>query len=135
MSSTLVFYGNFTTGGSGATGLTVTTDVVRITRSDGTQTTVATSQAATEITTPSANGLYLYRITGADLTLYDYIATFKTTGTCDQNRVPALYTPVAADLISIIQTLLTEVNLPANIKKVNDITVTGVGTTGSPWGP
>ncbi len=118
MSSTLLFYGHFTTSGSGATGLTVTTDITRITRSSSAVATHTTAGAATEITAPNANGVYFFKITDADLTLYDYIAVFKTTGACDQNRVPALYTPA-----------------PANIKQVNDLGVDGVGTTGDPWGP
>jgi len=99
MASTLVFYGQFVNAGQGATGLTVTVDVVRITRSDGTQTTVVTGGSATEVTTPIARGVYLYRLANADLTLYDYIATFITSGTVTQKHIPAVYTPVMCDTV------------------------------------
>lgn len=97
--STLVFYGQFTTSGSGATGLTVTADVTRVTRSDGTQAAAATAQQATEVTTPTARGVYLYRLTGADLNTYDYVGTFVTAGTADLKHVPALWSRFSESLV------------------------------------
>ena len=115
MSSTIVFYGQFTTSGSGATGLTVTVDVTRITRSDGTRTTHTTAGSGVEITAPNARGVYLFRVTDADLTLYDYIAVFITAGTADLLHVPAVWarfsegdTAVIA-AIKLITDLLTAV--------------------------
>lgn len=94
--STLAFYGQFTASGVGATGLTVTCTVKRITRSDGTVSTPATAQAATEL----ASGVYFYRLTGADLTLYDYVAIFSTAGTADLKDVPAAFTNFNAAIVA-----------------------------------
>lgn len=63
--------------GTGATGLTVTVDVDRITRTDLTRTVVVTGGAATEL----RNGEYAYTVSSVDESLYDYIATFKTAAT------------------------------------------------------
>lgn len=109
MSSSLVFYGQFTASGQGATGLTVTLDITRITRSDGTQTASVTGGSATEVTTPNARGLYLYRLAGADLSLYDYVATFITSGTADLKHVPALWSRFGDSALSEAMTEPTAV--------------------------
>lgn len=128
MSISLLFAAQFTAAKVGKQDLTVTVDIVRITRSDGTQTAAASGAAATQITTPNKRGGYFYLLTGADPTLYDYLATFITSdGTVDQKEIPALGRPaVAVDDNGMAN---------ANIRKVNDVTVTGAGTGGNPWGP
>src|SRR3990167_5879316 len=79
MTVSALFYGEFilTSNGQGATGLTVTADVERITKSDLSRSTVVTDGAVTEL----LNGKYAYRLASADLLLYDYIATLKTAAT------------------------------------------------------
>jgi hypothetical protein len=83
-----VFYGQFTTGGNGATGLTVTINISSVNRSTGATASVVSGGSATHL----AGGVYYYRLTTADLTTYDYVATFVTTGTADLLTVPALWT-------------------------------------------
>ena len=86
----VIFYGQFIEDKVGKNGLTVTVDVERITRSDGTRTAHVTGASAVEVT---RRGLYYYRLTGADLTLYDYVATFITAYTdVDQREIAALWT-------------------------------------------
>jgi hypothetical protein len=77
MTVTLCFYARFSASKVGLDGLTVTWDIDRITRSDGTRTALVTG-GATNVTF-GRRGLYGYRLTGADTTLYDYIATAITT--------------------------------------------------------
>lgn len=86
-----MFYGQFTSSGLGADDLTVTVDITRVTRSNGTQAAAVTGGSATQVTTPDKRGLYLYVLTGADLQTYDYAAVFVTTGTADLKEVPALW--------------------------------------------
>lgn len=91
--STLSFFGQFTASKVGKTGLTVTVDIARVTRSDGTQAAAVTAGSAVEVTSPNARGLYVYTLTGADLTLYDYVATFITSdATVDQKHVAGMWT-------------------------------------------
>lgn len=95
----IIFYGQFITSKVGTNGLTVTVDIDRFTRSDGTRSALVTGASATAVT---RRGLYYYRLTGADPTLYDYIATFITaTATVDQQEVAALAALVNADIQSI----------------------------------
>lgn len=94
--STVLFYAQFTSSGLGADDLTVTVDVTRVTRSDGTQAAAVTGGSATQVTAPNKRGLYLYRLTGADLSLYDYVAVFITAGTADLKEIPALARSVEA---------------------------------------
>lgn len=83
----LIFAAQFTCAKIGKTGLTVTVDVDRYTISDGTRTALVTAGATTE----GRRGLYHYRLASADLSLYQYIATFITTNaTVDQQEIPAL---------------------------------------------
>lgn len=87
------FLAQFTTGGAGAAGLTVTVSVVRL-NSDGTRTVVisrASNTAATEVDATNQPGLYSYLLAGASTgTAGVYLATFHTAGTCDLADVPAL---------------------------------------------
>lgn len=88
--STIVFYGQFIATKVGLDGLTVTVDIERVTRSDGTRSALVTGGSATGV---GRRGLYYYRQTSADLTLYDYVATFITAdATVDQKEVAALWT-------------------------------------------
>lgn len=90
----LLFYAMYTTSKTGTTGLTVTIDIHRITRSSGATSEVVTGGSATEL----GDGIYLYRLAGANPELYDYIAIFKTaTTTVDQRDIPALWTLFGMD--------------------------------------
>jgi hypothetical protein len=72
----ILFYGNFIgISGSGLTGLTVDTEISRITKSNATVSKIVTLQNATEV----GKGIYSFLVSGADLSLYDYCAVFKTT--------------------------------------------------------
>ncbi len=89
--TTICFYAQFTESKIGVNSLTVTWDVERITRADGTRTALVTGGA--NGITVGRRGLYGYVLTNADLTLYDYIATAITsTTTVDLQEVPALWT-------------------------------------------
>lgn len=85
----LLFYSMYTTSKVGTTGLTVTIDIWRVTRSSAATSEVVTAGSAAEL----GDGVYLYRLASADPTLYDYVAIFKTaTDTVDQQHIPALWT-------------------------------------------
>jgi hypothetical protein len=89
--STVCFYAQFTASKLGVNSLTVTWDVERITRSDGTRSALVTGGANS--ITVGRRGLYGYVLTGADLATYDYVATAITaTTTVDAQEVPALWT-------------------------------------------
>lgn len=67
-----------TADGTGATGLTVTVDVDKFAKSDGTKTRVTTAAPAVE----GANGIYHYAVANvSDLATQDYVAVFKTSAT------------------------------------------------------
>lgn len=89
------FYGRFTNAGTGATGLTVTATIKKITRgSTQTITTVTTTGGVTvgsvsELDSTNAKGVYVVGVAGLDPTA-DYIGAFHTAGTVDQADVPAL---------------------------------------------
>ena len=83
----VTFYGQFTTSGGGATGLTVTIDVYEV-ATDGTTTQVVTGGSATHV----ADGFYRYTMAAVtNDTTGEYLGVFKTSGTCDLNRVGALW--------------------------------------------
>lgn len=83
----LIFVAQFTNAKLGTTGLTVTVDVDRYTISDGTRTALVTGGSATE----GRRGLYHYRLASADLSLYQYVATFITASiSVDQQEIPTL---------------------------------------------
>ena len=88
----IVFYATFIASRVGATGLTVTVDIDRITRSDGSLSSLVTAGSAAA----ARNGAYYYRLTGADIDTYDYLTTFKTSAsTVLQQNVYALWSSFA----------------------------------------
>lgn len=82
-----ILYAHFVASGTGATGLTVTIDVWRVTKSNSATSHTVTAGSATEL----ADGWYFYKLSGIDLRTYDYTATFKTAGTADQKHLPAMW--------------------------------------------
>lgn len=91
MTQTLCFYAQFTASKVGVNSLTVTWDIERITRSDGTRSALITGGANS--ITVGRRGLYGYVLTGADLSLYDYLATAITSdASVDAKEVPGLWT-------------------------------------------
>jgi hypothetical protein len=89
----LVAYAQFTESKVGATGLTVTVDVKRITRATGASTQIVTGGSATELW----RGVYSYLLSGADLVQYDYVFAFSTADTdVDQQEVVSLWTSYSA---------------------------------------
>ena len=89
--STICFYAQFTASRAGLDGLTVTWDVERITRADGTRSALVTGGANSIAV--GRRGLYGYVLSSADLVTYDYIATAITTSTtADIKEVPAVWT-------------------------------------------
>lgn len=85
--SDLIFVGQFVASKAGKTGLTVTVDVDRYTISDGSRSSLVTAGSATE----GRRGLYHYRLASADLSLYQYVATFITSdATVDQQEIAAI---------------------------------------------
>lgn len=81
----------------GATGATVTVNVDRITLATGSQTALVTGAAATE----ARNGVYYYRLAGADPILYDYIVVFLATGVnVDQHEIVGTLQPDPAARIT-----------------------------------
>ncbi len=101
-----IFYAYFTAGKVGKTGLPVTIDVDRVALADGARTAPVSATAVTE----ARNGVYYYRMAGVDLSLYDYVAVFKTTdATVDFQQVAALQSdagtaPTAAQVRAEIDT-------------------------------
>jgi len=106
--STLLFGGHFIASKIGKTGLVdVTIRVTRVTLSDGTLYALVTDAACAE-DTAAAKGGYLYRLTGADLTTYNYIGYMSTAdATVDQKCVAAMWVQVDANLLSILGAALT----------------------------
>lgn len=103
MADTITFFAQFTASKVGKTGLTPTVDVKRVKRSDGTQSAVVTGGSATELST--GRGGYFYRLTSADITQYDYYATFITAdSTVDAKEVPSAFQQYSpqANVVSII---------------------------------
>ena len=106
--STICFYAQFTASKVGVNSLTVTWDIERITRSDGTRSALVTGGA--NGITVGRRGLYGYVLTGADLLTYDYVATAITaTTTVDLQEVPALWTFWALSWHDIATSILTVV--------------------------
>lgn len=86
VSTAIQFAAHFVASGVSATGLTVTVDLYRW---DGTTvTTIATGAACTEI----GSGLYGYSLaSGSTANESVYYAVFKTSGTADQQHLPAAW--------------------------------------------
>ena len=103
MTVSIIAFGHFVNAAVGATGLTVTVDVDRFTRSDGTRSQIVTAGSATE----GSNGVYFYRIASGDLSLYDYLVMFKTTGTADQKNIPSMWSSYSIDNTASIAAIPT----------------------------
>ncbi len=97
MTVSIFFYAHYVASKVGKTALgDVTVDVDSITRSSSARTALQTAAATTE----GRDGWYFYKLTGANLALYDYVAVFKTAdATVDQQHIPALRT-VEAQLMN-----------------------------------
>ena len=94
---TLAFFAQFTASKAGVNSFSVTIDVDRITRADGTRSALKTGDSLN--ITIGRRGLYGYYLAGCDLDLYDYVATFITADTSvDLKEVPALWTYWIADI-------------------------------------
>jgi hypothetical protein len=61
--------------------------------------------------------------------------TIFTVETWASVRVTDIESTPATDIASAVIAAATTTPIAANIKKVNDIAVNGVGTSGNPWGP
>jgi hypothetical protein len=86
--ATKIFYAFYTQSEVGVTGLTVTVDIHRINKATGAHSEVVTAGVVDEI----GDGAYMYLLASADLSLYDYIAIFKTaTLTVDRREMPSLW--------------------------------------------
>lgn len=82
VSNSLNFYAFYTLSKVGVAGLTVTADVYR----NGVS--ILTAQACTAV----GGGLYSYTLSSANVTTEgEYISLFKTTGTVDQQHIPAIW--------------------------------------------
>jgi hypothetical protein len=78
-------------------GVTATVNVDRITLATGSRTALVTGAAATE----ARNGVYYYRLAGADPILYDYIVIFLGTGVnVDQHEIVGTLQPDPAARIT-----------------------------------
>lgn len=91
MTQPIVLYAAYDKDGDGVTGLTVTVNVYRVTRSTGSSSKIVTGGSATEI----GDGLYGYAIGAADLQTYDYLAAFSTAGDVTNANIWAAYPALA----------------------------------------
>jgi hypothetical protein len=111
MTQTICAYAQFTKTLVGVNSLTVTWDVERITRADGTRNALVTGGA--NGVTVGRRGLYGYVLTGADLLTYDYLFTAITAGDVDLKEVPAVWveysitSPTAADIATAVWSAVT----------------------------
>ena len=127
--ATLCFYAQFIDSAVGADGLTVTWDVEQITRSTGARAALVTG-GATNITI-GRNGLYGYYLSGADLTIYDYIATAITSGTADQKEIAALWSHFAVEAEETLVADVATVDGKVDVVDGNVDTILGqTGTSG-----
>ena len=98
----LIYFAQFQHSEYGVVGVTATVNVDRITLATGSRTALVTGAAATE----ARNGVYYYRLAGADPILYDYIVIFLGTGVnVDQHEIVGTLQPDPA--ARIINNLLT----------------------------
>lgn len=82
VSNSLTFYAFFTYTKQGVTGLTVTADVYR------NRVSILTAQACTAV----GGGIYSYTLASASVNAEgEYICLFKTSGTVDQQHIPAIW--------------------------------------------
>jgi hypothetical protein len=93
----LIYVAQFQHSKYGVPGVTATVNVDRITLATGSQTALVTGAAATE----ARNGVYYYRLAGADPILYDYIVIFLGTGVnVDQHEIVGTLQPDPAARIT-----------------------------------
>jgi hypothetical protein len=93
----LIYVAQFQHSKYGALGVTATVNVDRITLATGSRTALVTGAAATE----ARNGVYYYRLAGADPILYDYIVIFLGTGVnVDQHEIVGTLQPDPAARIT-----------------------------------
>ena len=86
----LIYFAQFQHSEYGVVGVTATVNVDRITLATGSRTALVTGAAATE----ARNGVYYYRLAGADPILYDYIVIFLGTGVnVDQHEIVGTLQP------------------------------------------
>lgn len=106
--ATVIAYAQFTASKVGKNSITVNWNVEQITRSDGTRVALLTG-ASTNVTI-GRNGLYGYRLTNADITLYDYVFTAITAdSTVDQQEISALWTLYSISWHDIATSAMTTV--------------------------
>jgi hypothetical protein len=93
----LIYVAQFQHSKYGVVGVTATVNVDRITLATGSRTALVTGAAATE----ARNGVYYYRLAGADPILYDYIVIFLGTGVnVDQHEIVGTLQPDPAARIT-----------------------------------
>lgn len=93
----LIYVAQFQHSKYGVPGVTATVNVDRITLATGSRTALVTGAAATE----ARNGVYYYRLAGADPILYDYIVVFLATGVnVDQHEIVGTLQPDPAARIT-----------------------------------
>ncbi len=93
----LIYVAQFQHSKYGVPGVTATVNVDRITLATGSRTALVTGAAATE----ARNGVYYYRLAGADPILYDYIVIFLGTGVnVDQHEIVGTLQPDPAARIT-----------------------------------
>ena len=93
----LIYIAQFQHSEYGVVGVTATVNVDRITLATGSRTALVTGAAATE----ARNGVYYYRLAGADPILYDYIVIFLGTGVnVDQHEIVGTLQPDPAARIT-----------------------------------
>ena len=93
----LIYVAQFQHSMYGVVGVTATVNVDRITLATGSRTALVTGAAATE----ARNGVYYYRLAGADPILYDYIVIFLGTGVnVDQHEIVGTLQPDPAARIT-----------------------------------
>jgi hypothetical protein len=90
--SDLIFYCQFTGSKLGIDDLSPTIDISSVRRSNAAIAAAVTAGSMTQLTSPNKRGLYLYRLSGADLTTFDYVAVGITSdSSVDLKEVPALW--------------------------------------------
>jgi len=99
--------------------------VLVFTVGDFTATQKTSITTAATAATPNLNAAYDAAKTAATQASVNAIPTNPYTGT----------PPSAATIAAEVLTEATATPIAANVKKVNSITVNGVGTAGNPWGP
>lgn len=93
----LIYVAQFQHSKYGVVGVTATVNVDRITLATGSRTALVTGASATE----ARNGVYYYRLAGADPILYDYIVIFLGTGVnVDQHEIVGTLQPDPAARIT-----------------------------------